>query len=255
MIPFVIAHSKGIAQGVFQRPSTPTARRSHPEKPDSGLSSGTGKKQEPMANQNPSPATRFARGKSGNPGGRPRGESLTARLRRYLDGRDKDGRHRAERLAQKIAELALSGGIQAIRLVLDRMEGKGAILKCGYAALVLDCCYVDICVIFSSSGSLRMRLISQFSRASEARFSETDDSPETVVGRWILPAKLKALLGSSTLLSQVVPGKYLMAESKSPLFEPRRSAVLISGLATGPPAGVGGRLGPFLAARTPGTVQ
>jgi hypothetical protein len=63
-----------------------------------------------------------------------------------------------------------------------------------------------------------MLLISQFSRASGARFSETDDSPETVVGRWILPAKLKALLGSSTLLSQVVPGKYLMAESKSPLF-------------------------------------
>ena len=38
-----------------------------------------------------------------------------------------------------------------------------------------------------------MRLISQFSRASGARFSETDDSPETVVGRWILPAKLKGL--------------------------------------------------------------
>ena len=32
-----------------------------------------------------------------------------------------------------------------------------------------------------------------------------------------------------------------------PSFDPRRSAVLISGLATGPPAGVGGRLGPFLA--------
>ena len=75
-----------------------------------------------------------------------------------------------------------------------------------------------MCVIFSSSGSLRMRLISQFSRASGARFSETDDSPETVVGRWILPAKLKALLGSSTILSQVVPGKDLMVESKSPLF-------------------------------------
>src|SRR5271165_3269471 len=75
-----------------------------------------------------------------------------------------------------------------------------------------------MCVIFSSSGSLGMRLISQFSRASGARFSETDDSPETVVGRWILPAKLKALLGSSTILSQVVPGKYFMAESKSPLF-------------------------------------
>jgi len=31
-------------------------------------------------------------------------------------------------------------------------------------------------------------------------------------------------------------------------LEPRRSAVLISGLATGPPAGVGGALGPFLVA-------
>ena len=88
---------------------------------------------------------------------------------------------------------------------------RGAIPKCGHVALVLYCCYVDICVIFSSSGSLRMRLISQFSRAAGARFSETDDSPETVVGKWILPAKLNALLGSSTLLSQVVPCKDLMA--------------------------------------------
>ena len=32
-----------------------------------------------------------------------------------------------------------------------------------------------------------------------------------------------------------------------PSLEPRRSAVLISALATGPPAGVGGGLGPFLA--------
>ena len=32
-----------------------------------------------------------------------------------------------------------------------------------------------------------------------------------------------------------------------PSLGPRRSAVLISGLATGPPAGVGGGLGPFLA--------
>jgi hypothetical protein len=33
----------------------------------------------------------------------------------------------------------------------------------------------------------------------------------------------------------------------NPSLEPRRSAVLISALATGPPAGVGGGLGPFLA--------
>src|SRR5208337_4113346 len=101
---------------------------------------------------------------------------------------------------------------------IDMDLAEGPIPKCGHVALVLGCCYVDMCVIFSSSGSLRMRLISQFSRASGARFSETDDSPETVVERWILPAKLKALLGSSTLLSQVVPGKDLMDESKSPLF-------------------------------------
>jgi hypothetical protein len=34
-------------------------------------------------------------------------------------------------------------------------------------------------------------------------------------------------------------------------LEPRRSASLISGMATGPPAGVGSGLGPFLAACTP----
>ena len=33
-----------------------------------------------------------------------------------------------------------------------------------------------------------------------------------------------------------------------PCLEPRRSAVLISAWATGPPAGVGGRLEPFRAA-------
>src|SRR5271157_4892868 len=101
---------------------------------------------------------------------------------------------------------------------MRRLCRQGAIPKCGHVALVLDCCYVNICVVFSSFGSLRMRLISQFSRASGARFSETADSPETVVGRWILPAKLKALLGSSILLSQVAPNKDLMAESKSPLL-------------------------------------
>src|SRR5208337_4827287 len=101
---------------------------------------------------------------------------------------------------------------------IDMDLAEGPIPKCGHVALVLGCCYVDMFVIFSSSGSLRMRLISQFSRASGARFSETDDSPETVVRRWILPAKLKALLGSSTILSQVVAGKDLMVESKSPLF-------------------------------------
>src|SRR5208283_551366 len=44
------------------------------------------------------------------------------------------------------------GSRQATRSSLKVM---GAIPKCGHVALVLDCCHVNICVIFSSSGSLR----------------------------------------------------------------------------------------------------
>src|SRR5208337_2617677 len=143
------------------------------------------------------------------------------------------GNHRSRSCAAEVVVVGLDGFLgvdlavtveiaeQFLLLRIHADDGQaslGAIPKCGHVALVLDCCYVDICVIFSSSGSLRMRLVSQFSRASGARFSETDDSPETVVGRWILPAKLKALLESLTLVSQMVPGKDLMAESKSPLF-------------------------------------
>jgi hypothetical protein len=49
---------------------------------------------------------------------------LTARLRRYLDGEDKDGRPRAERFVEKLAEMAMAGDIRAIRMVLDRLDGK-----------------------------------------------------------------------------------------------------------------------------------
>ncbi len=44
------------------------------------------------------------------------------------------------------------------------LEVKGAIPKCGHVALLLDCCSVDVCVIISSSGSLRMRLIPRLFR-------------------------------------------------------------------------------------------
>src|SRR5271157_2515964 len=45
-----------------------------------------------------------------------------------------------------------------------------------------------------------------------------------------------------------VPTATVQATPPARSLEPRRSAVLICGLATGPPTGVGGGLGPFLAA-------
>ena len=52
-----------------------------------------------------------------------------------------------------------------------------------------------------------------------------------------------------TAISLVSPRPQQLAPSGRArlLLEPRRSAGLISGLTTGPPAGVGGGLGPFLA--------
>jgi hypothetical protein len=77
-----------------------------------------------MPNPDPSPATRFTPGQSGNPGGRPKGESLTARLRRYLDEEGEDGRTRAERFVERLAEMALAGNVHVMKMVLDRLDGK-----------------------------------------------------------------------------------------------------------------------------------
>src|SRR5208337_760419 len=56
-----------------------------------------------------------------------------------------------------------------------------------------------------------------------------------------------------TAISLVSPRPQQLAPSGRArlLLEPRRSAVLNSGLTTGPPAGLGGGLGPFLAVCTP----
>src|SRR5271165_1128632 len=99
-----------------------------------------------------------------------------------------------------------------------RNRPRGPIPKCGHVALVLDCCYVDICVIFSSSGSLRMRLISQFSRASGARFSETDDSPRRGV-RYLLACHEFFIPAIETTSSVAVDGAVLIMRQ---LVRPRQ---------------------------------
>jgi Family of unknown function (DUF5681) len=83
-----------------------------------------------MANPNPSPATRFRPGKSGNPGGCPKGRSITARLREILES-DRIGdvtmpgdAHVADILAQTIMTQAINGDYRFVELVINRIDGK-----------------------------------------------------------------------------------------------------------------------------------
>jgi hypothetical protein len=61
----------------------------------------------------------FRPGRSGNPAGRPKGQSITALLRAVLDKDDN-----AQALAEMIVAKALSGDIRFCRLIFDRTEGK-----------------------------------------------------------------------------------------------------------------------------------
>ena len=70
----------------------------------------------------PPVATRWKKGQSGNPGGRPKGESITARLRRVLEG-EHNGRVLLDLLAERIAKEALSGKHAFVKEVLDRLDG------------------------------------------------------------------------------------------------------------------------------------
>lgn len=81
-----------------------------------------------MANPRGNPPTLrpFPKGRSGNPGGRPKGTGLTALLRAELEEPSAPGSGitQGEALAEKLVSLALAGDLAAIREVLDRTEGK-----------------------------------------------------------------------------------------------------------------------------------
>ena len=76
------------------------------------------------------PPTQFQPGRSGNPAGRPKGLSLTARLRHALDQAEKDkdgkptGRVAADVLVDELVKLARNGDGKAIKYVFDRVDGK-----------------------------------------------------------------------------------------------------------------------------------
>ena len=71
----------------------------------------------------PPEAHRFKPGQSGNPSGRPKGTSLTARLRKILDEVE-DGKTVAQRLMEAGVEAAKKGDFRFWNAIFERMEGK-----------------------------------------------------------------------------------------------------------------------------------
>jgi hypothetical protein len=66
----------------------------------------------------------FPKGVSGNPSGRPKNvlsKAIRKKLEEVEEGQD---RTVAERITDKLAELALAGNIEAIKLLGDRSEGR-----------------------------------------------------------------------------------------------------------------------------------
>lgn len=76
-----------------------------------------------MANSNPSPSTRWQKGQSGNPTGRP-SFSLKQRLEEALDEKKSGDKTRLDNILEELIQLAEQGDIRAISLLFDRLEGK-----------------------------------------------------------------------------------------------------------------------------------
>jgi hypothetical protein len=72
----------------------------------------------------PPKATRFKKGQSGNPKGRPKGESLTTKLRRVLDEGDPKHGSKAEALIAVAVSAARRGDFRFFKEIIDRMDGK-----------------------------------------------------------------------------------------------------------------------------------
>ena len=68
----------------------------------------------------------FAPGESGNPGGRPKGQSITAKLRTLLDNPNasEPGKSNLDKLAEVVLEKALEGDLGFAKMVWERVEGR-----------------------------------------------------------------------------------------------------------------------------------
>ena len=78
----------------------------------------------------PNIATQFKPGNCANPNGRPKGPSLTTRLRELLEKNTingkpiEDGQQVADLLASVIINMALKGDFRFVDLVINRVDGK-----------------------------------------------------------------------------------------------------------------------------------
>ena len=68
----------------------------------------------------------FTKGKSGNPGGRPKDKPWADALRLVVNREAPDGRKRLLAIAEKCADAAEAGDMQAMREIGDRLDGKPA---------------------------------------------------------------------------------------------------------------------------------
>lgn len=66
----------------------------------------------------------FRPGQSGNPNGRPKGRSLTARLRTIIGRETKDGKDYGDLVMEVLVKAALKGDMKAMGYILDRVDGK-----------------------------------------------------------------------------------------------------------------------------------
>jgi hypothetical protein len=75
-------------------------------------------------NPNPSPLTRWQPGQSGNPSGRPAGESFAAVLRELLDREHRRAPNWRAAVAAKAIQMAAGGDLDAMKWIADRTDGK-----------------------------------------------------------------------------------------------------------------------------------
>lgn len=85
---------------------------------------GSGRKKRPQKPADRNPDGTFAPGVSGNPGGRPKGASLTSLLRAWLDTEDaKSGKLHAELLIEALVREGKKGSSRHAKLIFDRIDG------------------------------------------------------------------------------------------------------------------------------------